>query len=116
MKFLRSIFVALFTALLLFEYCSLSFSLIFSECVIPISFLLSMRFYVSGFIHSLCTCFLKPIIFSLVKCILHFLVTFVTLKLNRFICSKLKSCLVLMLFNTPVPYRFLLLLVLFSSV
>lgn len=110
MSFLRSIFVAFFTALILFEYYYLSLSSILSECVITIFFLLSMRFYVSGFIYSLCTCFLKYTFLSLVKCTLHFLAMLVSLKLNRFVSSKLKSCLVLKLLNTPVSYLFLLLL------
>lgn len=47
---------------------------------------------------------------SLVKCTLHFLAMLVSLKLNRFVSFKLKSCLVLKLLNTPVSYLFLLLL------
>lgn len=62
------------------------------------------------FIYSLCTCFLKYTFLSLVKCTLHFLAMLVSLKLNRFVSSKLKSCLVLKLLNTPVSYLFLLLL------
>lgn len=55
-------------SLSLFEHCSLSFSLILSECVLQSpffsSFLLSTSFHVPG-IYSLCTCFLKLITLSL---------------------------------------------------
>lgn len=55
-------------SLSLFEHCSLSFSLILSECVLQSpffsSFLLSTSFHVPG-IYSLWTCFLKLITLSL---------------------------------------------------